>query len=299
MSPRALAPLFVGIALTMAAPAAAQDARHDAARAFADGTKAFDAGDYTRAAQSFESAYALAPHEDALWNAARAWHKALELAKAANLYAQYLQEAPPNAPDRAGATAALRALSAKLGRIEVHVGAGVDQVRIDDAPLRGTSAYVVPGMHVLRASSAKGPIEQQQVVKEGETKSVVLAAAADAPPEPVAPPPPPPPPPPIEQPTHSGWSPLVVWIGGGLTLVLAGVTTWSGLDTVSKLHDFESTPTQDALDDGRGKQTRTNVLIGVTAGVAVLTAAAAIFLVDWKSDTTRVGIGPSGVFGSF
>src|SRR5262249_30884250 len=73
------------------------EARREAARKFGDATRAFDAGDYRRAGEGFEAAYQLAPHEDPLWNGARAWHLAGDLARAANLYARYLREAPPNA----------------------------------------------------------------------------------------------------------------------------------------------------------------------------------------------------------
>jgi hypothetical protein len=303
MSPRSIAACVVGIVLVVASPAAAQsDGRRDAAHAFAEATKAFDAGDYTHAAKTFELAYSLAPHADALWNAARAWHMAGERARAANLYAQYLREVPPNAADRASATSALKGLSAKLGRIDINVGAGVDQIQVDDVPTTARSVYVVPGVHVLRASSPKGPLEQQPVVKEGQVTSVVLATAAE-PVAPAAPPPvvgPPPEPTPDRTPTRHGWSPTVVWIGGGLTLVLAGIATWSGIDTVDALHEWERAPTQSGLDDGKGKQLRTNILIGGAVAAGIFTGAAALWLVDWQSDSVRVGLGvlPGGIAAS-
>lgn len=297
--------LMLGIGVLLSAPLLAHaqqppsaEARREAGREYAEGTRAFDAGDYTRAAQKFESAYALATHEDALWNAARAWHRAGELARAANFYAHYLRDAPPNAADRTSATSELKALSAKLGRIEVHVSSGVEQARLDDAPITAPAVYVVAGTHVIRATSARGPIEQQHAVKEGEVISVVLAppASNDAPV--VAPPPPPPradartsvdrdaaPSSP-----RKGWSPTVVWIGGGLTLVAAGLTTWSALDTLAKLDDFEAAPTQEKLEAGRSKEIRTNVLLGTSIGLAAITGAVALLLVDWRGNEPRTGL---------
>lgn len=297
--------LMLGIALLAAPPLAhaqqpsapSAEARREAGREYAEGTRAFDAGDYTRAAQKFESAYALATHEDALWNAARAWHRAGELARAANFYAHYLRDAPPNAADRTSATSELKTLSAKLGRIEVHVSSGVEQARIDDAPITAPAVYVVAGTHVIRATSARGPIEQQHAVKEGEVISVVLAPPASSGNDPpvVAPAPPPrtdlrts-----VDRDTTSprkGWSPTVVWIGGGLTLVAAGLTTWSAFDTLAKLDDFEAAPTQEKLEDGRSKEIRTNVLLGTSIGLAAITGAIALLLVDWRGSEPRAGL---------
>ena len=101
----------------------------------------------------------------------------------------------------------------------------------------------------------------------------------------------------------------MVWIGGGATLVLAGVTVWSGLDTVAQKNTFEQDPTrQDVLSAGQAAQLRTNLLLAATGGVGLLTAAAAVFLVDWHgrppSETgaaAHLDFGPGSVLvrGSF
>src|ERR1700722_20008120 len=129
-------------AQSTAPPSPTAEARKDAARRYAEGTRAFDARDFTRAGEAFDAAYALAPHPDALWNSARAWHSAGELARAANLYARYLREARRDAPDRPGALAAQKQLASRLGRIEIHPGEGVQNVRVDDVPVEGTVVYV-------------------------------------------------------------------------------------------------------------------------------------------------------------
>jgi hypothetical protein len=283
------------------APAA--DARKQASRKFLEGTRAFDAGDFTSAGEAFDAAYALAPHPDALWNGARAWHKAGELARAANLYARYLREAPHDARDRNEAQAALKLLAPKLARIELQKGEGVSSVSVDGAPVDAPAVYVLPGAHLLRAQGAHGPIEQSQSFRAGDDVSVLLAEPAPAPsierqadtvaPTPAAPAAPPTAPATrvvapardvVAQPApqRSGWSPAVVFVEAGVTLAVAGVTTWSGLETLSTLHSFEANPTQGSLDTGRSEELRTNVLIGASIGLALLTAATAIFLVDWR-----------------
>ena len=69
----------------------------------------------------------------------------------------------------------------------------------------------------------------------------------------------------------------------------------SALDTSSQKDTFDGERTQANLDAGKSKQLRTNVLLAVTGGVAVVTGVFAIFLVDWKGrsgENVKVGVGP-------
>ena len=273
-----------------------EDDRKAAAALFGEGQKAYNAGDFRHAAESFEKAYARAPRLAPLWNAARAWHKAREYARAANLYAKYLKLAPSNAPDRNSATAAMRDLEPRLARLEIHA-ASFESVTVDGAPVEdvddhGTAVvYVTPGAHAVEGTAHGQKAHEKPDVPAGSSSSVVLQLP-DAPVAVVAPVPQPKP-----EPTHSGWSPVVVAVGGGLTAVGLGLTIWSGLDTLAQRQTFESSQTQQNLDDGRSKQLRTNVFFGVTLGVAALTTVAAIFFVDWKGHksstepSAQVGVG--------
>jgi hypothetical protein len=248
-----------------------------------------------------------------LWNAARAWHRAGENARAANLYAQYLREAPPGAPDRNSATTALRTLSAKLGKLEIHAP-GVDDVRVDGRPIDASGVvYVNPGRHVVTGRRGGDALERSESTPAGSVVSVAFDAASSAAPATPSPSPPPSPaptaapapraaaPPSADASTNerpsSGWSPTIVWIGGAITVAAGAVTIWSGLDTLAQRRSFYDEPSQEKLDDGRDKQTRTNILLGATIGVGVLTAAAAIFLVDWKGrpKNVEVGVGPGSI----
>jgi hypothetical protein len=82
-----------------------------------------------------------------------------------------------------------------------------------------------------------------------------------------------------------------------------GLTIWSGTDTLSARDTFDAAMTEENLQSGRAKQTRTNVLLGVTLGVAALTGAAAIFFVDWSGSKggAKVALGFQSVHveGSF
>jgi hypothetical protein len=255
-----------------------------AGQAFTEGQRAYKHGDFRHAAESFEHAYALLPKLPALWNAARAWQEGGEATRAANLYAKYLSLAPPSAPDRDHAIKSLNQLNEKLSRVEIHAsdfkdvqldGATVDG--LDDAPDHTLVVYVNPGAHVVDGTKNGEHSLQKQTVAAGAIVSVVLTMEPKENKEP-----PPPPPEIVADPHSKGLPPWVLLIGGGLTAVSLGVTIWSGLDTQSQKSTFTQTPTQQNLDDGRSKEVRTNVMIGVTAGLAAATGVTAIF-VDWKS----------------
>lgn len=276
-----------------------------AGQAFTEGQRAYKKGDFRHAGESFEKAYLLYPKLPALWNAARAWQEAGELTRAANLYYKYLSLAPPSAPDRDRAIKSLNQLNEKLSRIEVHGGDFTD-VQLDGAPVAGLAdapdhtmaVYVNPGEHVLTGTKNGEHTRQTTTVAAGAVVSVVLVLEEKKQQFP------PPPPVVLETPKSSGLPPWVLLIGGGLTAASLGVTIWSGLDTNSQKSTFDASPTQQNLDDGRSKEVRTNVLIGVTAGLAVLTGVTAAFLVDWKGKpkskeqapetkaAVNVGVGP-------
>jgi hypothetical protein len=278
-------------------PTPPADARAAATRAFEEGERAFRAGDFAGAAASFEAAYRAAPHAAPLWNAARAWHRAGEIPRAANLYARYLREAPPDAPDRDAAGAALAQIAPRLARIDV-VAPDARELRVDDQPLEGASVYVYPGDHVISGAIGDRTVLRTEAIRAGEVRSVALVAepppAAPAAPAatPLAPPAAPPPSaagpgpravtPDAPAPGPSRpLPPAAVIIGAAAAAIGAGVTVWSGLDTLAARDAFDAAPTQDNLDAGRAKQLRTNALLGVTIGLGALTGAAAIWLVDW------------------
>lgn len=74
-------------------------------------------------------------------------------------------------------------------------------------------------------------------------------------------------------------------MGAGLTAVSAGVLLWSGVDTLTARDAYVANPTEAGYNDGVGRETRTNVLIGVTAALGVATAVSAIFFTEWSGRT--------------
>ena len=67
-----------------------------------------------------------------------------------------------------------------------------------------------------------------------------------------------------------------------LTIVASGLTIASGFDTVSKRDAFLDDKTQGRLDDAFSSQTRTNVLLGTSIALGVVTGVIALFFTDWS-----------------
>jgi hypothetical protein len=82
----------------------------------------------------------------------------------------------------------------------------------------------------------------------------------------------------------------VTIIGGVLTAAAGGLTIVSGLDTKKKRDAFPDDRTQENLDQAFASQTRTNVLLGTTIGLGVITGVIALFFTDWDGPkSARVG----------
>ncbi|MDI1443396.1 hypothetical protein [Polyangium sp. 6x1] len=306
--------LFATTAGAGIAPAWAEDHavsaadREAATRAFEEGERAYRAGDFSRAAERFEEAYHKAPHPAPLWNAARSWDKAGEIARAANGYARYLREAPQGAPDRDEAGKALGELAARLGRIEVFAPE-VEDVRVDDQPLEGTSVYVHPGTHVIEGRVRGIEVRRTEELQAGNVRSVALVAegiasapkesthdAPSEPPRPITKAQRPPAKAPPATPAEKPWLVPALVASGAATLVSAGLVVWSGVDTLIARSDYDAAPSWDKLYEGRDKQFRTNVLVGVSLGLGAVTGAlGSLWLMGRSGKDVKVGLGAKGI----
>lgn len=282
------------VACFAASEARADGVRDDAKREFTKGERAFARGEYLSAAEAFEAANRLVPHHSALWNAARARELGGDAAGAANRYAQFLRVAPRSASDRDAATNALARLSKRLGKLTLlgTTPAAVDGVHLD----AGDSLYVTPGLHlIVRESTGNQAAARRELsFAAGEESSLTMDEAT--PPKPAAPPVPPPVlvPRPAESPRSKPLPPWVAFTGAGVTALFAGLTVWSGLDTISARSDYDQNPTSDQWVDGKGLRTRTNVLLSTTIVMGLATVGIAVFLVDWNRGP-KVGLGHDGV----
>ena len=276
-----------------------------AAEAFDKGREAYKAEEYVEAAEQFEKADASAPSSAALELAIRARDKAGELDRAATLLALALKRDPnddnllklvPEIQKRASEK--LFELNASCDQpCDLTVGGKI----VHGAPSTQRTLYVAPGALTVRAGWSDNRNDSKQIQAEagarGEVSFTAPATAAGSsmakePDEPVATDPTTTADPTKDQgpvKASSGLPPALFFVGAGLTLVAGGVTIWSGIDTVSNpgadavkkgcVGQGESCP---LYQEGLSKQTRTNVLIGVTAGLGAVTILVGALATDWS-----------------
>jgi hypothetical protein len=306
--------------IAAAEPPPEQLTKADAARHFDLGMRTFARGDFARAADEFELAYHTLPHADALWNAARSRDRAGQAPRAATLYAKYLRDVRDQTTERGEANARLLVLAQKLAQVNVQ-GDHLRAISVDDQPMEEGIFYVIPGAHVLRATLASNESQQRTVeVRAGDAVSVVFEPAPTAQPRK----------PPADAPSaepvgangapakpaaqdhgQRSWSPRpwLLLVLAGATAVATGLTIASGVDTLSALHRYDAGPTTGNLADGEARQTRTNVGIGVSAGLGALTLAGTIWWASLRPSGTPVsqalrgatlvslGVAPGGLSG--
>ncbi len=260
--------------------------RAKAAQAYDEGTAAYLAGRYELAAHWFERAYRLVPTSAALLQAARAHVKAEQPLRAGNLAWELMETYPADTR----ATNAARQILAPVARanllVRVMCGAPCE-LEVDGAVVRHPSFFVTPEVeHELKAAFEHGEVSTSFRGPAGKTKKVALAAP---PPEPAEAPPP--------IPKWAFFSSL------GATAALGAVTIWSGIDANRGVSAYEAaaqnanspgfntgsspTPAEQAqalLEEGQSKERRTNILIGVTAGMAATTAVLGVFT-NWKGES--------------
>lgn len=259
------------------------DDRAKAAEAYDHGTSAYLSEQYELAAHWFERAYRIVPTSAALLQAVRAHTKAGNSIRAGNLALELRDQYP----DEERAKQVSDTVVARVAPAAVLVHASCEMectLELDGALVRHPSFFVTPDVeHSLKAAYDDGETSTSVQGEPGSTKNVTLTA-------PVAPPSPPVP----------RWAFLSSL---GATVALGAVTVWSGVDANRGVSDYEAaartanspginnggspTPVEQAqslLEEGRQKERRTNILIGVTAGMAVSTAVLGVFT-NWKGES--------------
>lgn len=268
-----------------------QERREAAAAAYDRGTKAYIARDFELAARFYETAFRLAPAAPALIQAVRA-HQQAGNDRRAGTVALALQEEYGVEQMAEHTKQALEQARKKYFRLDVVCENC--QLEVEGSREAFLSVFLEPDEeHSVTAVFEAGKRTKQVEGAAGAQKVLTFMAPGqdEEPEEPVA----------VTGPVNAadtrdtqdaddsaddsssseGWSPAIFWTGVGLTAVAAGVTVWSGLDTQSAADDYKKNPTQEGLDDGQSLEMRTNVLIGVTAALAVGTGIVGIFLTDW------------------
>lgn len=311
---RSLSAWAAGCVLFVLAGIAGAQSPNDGATAaslFDRGVQKFKQAEYAEAADAFLRADESAHSTQALLNAitaGRRGHAHLLVARAAE---RALARADSDAELKRLAREALTEAAAQLAKVElscapaapagpaapaakVSAGAAASAtcaMKIDDGAAAAGSHYLLPGTHRFHAAiEGGGPDEQPLTCNAGATYTVVLRPSA--PPEKTAVPP-------VDTAApiaRGGLPPAVAIISAGVTMVMVGLTVWSGLDTFDakkKLPEGEAPQAQ--IDDVLSRALRTDVLL-IGAGVAgVATAVMSVWFVAWDRPSgakARVVVAP-------
>jgi type II secretory pathway pseudopilin PulG len=301
-----LASLAAGMAPRIAradGPASA-DRLKSAAEEYDRGRRAFLADDYEGAAVHFENAYRDAPRAETLRLAIRARRRAKQLARAAMLAAVAQQQYPDDASTAQLAKETLAEAGPQLHEYVIDCDAdcavAADGRVVSQSDARKHRIFLEPGSHELGVSFKTGDVSKHVDAAKGGKEALAFEAPPPAQPPAVAPVAPVAPPHVTAPPaSHKPFGPLVFIVAAGVTVGVGAATVVSGIDT-------KNNPGTDAVraacagkdascpeyQDGKSKETRTNVLLGVTLGAAVITGVIGVFFTQWSSSPVTVGAGP-------
>ena len=284
--------------------AAAQDARRDAAAAYEEAQRAALRGEHGRAGQLFEMAYRSAPSGAALRSAIRSYHAAGQRTRAARLAFHAVTVHRDDAPTVALAGEVLAELAPALGRIDLECTpactVSLEDGVVDTEARFALSFFVAPGTHEARISwEGRGTVDRVIDVDAGE--AISLEVEAPDPPASVSPPTPSvaaesleesSKPIPTTNVTQDRTLSPVLWVGLGVTVALAGVTTWSVIDNVRDDADYRDAPTPSAQESGRREVRRTWILgaAGAASLAATLIGGLVLGARSERDDAPRAGV---------
>lgn len=251
--------------------------------AYDRGLRLHATGDYAAAAKAFAEADMLVPEAASLEAALEDAMRADDAALVAEML-ERSEKRPVDAGLRKTIEGAKKRFAGRAGKIVVECmdcvvavdGAGAEMLR----PI-----WVKPGAHDVRLQH--GDEKHHEVVEVpggGEVVVRMPGVAAPAPPKPL------PPPPPEER--KGGISPMWFYMALAGTTVAGTFTTLSVIDTLKKHDRFVAdnclggstgphpSGCPERGREGENAQTRTNILLGATALLAVTTATLGIFVVE-------------------
>lgn len=271
-----------------AQPARGQTQESQAAEADKRARAEFAAGDYRAAALSFEKANALAPYPQLRFNAALAWERAGDEARAANGYESALSRGGLDAEREATARRALTVLKERLAYLQIRspIGGVVSIGHMARAAIP-LNTHLAPGEYTIAIEMPGGAKRSEQlVVRAGEVRELSFEESAptvgptprreattrERDPQPRS----------VETGSNRatwGW----VMIGGAVAL--SGAATYTGLRTLQAADDYGASNETDAdiRDEGVRYRTLTNIAIG---GAAVCAGLGVYLLVSGDSNTT-------------
>jgi hypothetical protein len=278
--------------------------------------EAFNRGDFEVAARTFEEAYRLKPHPATQYNAALAWEKAGELARAADAFESALDSAGLDDGRATASRERLAVLKRQLGYLFVTkpIGATATIAHAEAIPIPA-KVHLSPGKYELAVRRNDGTTATKSVsIRAGEAVEVAVEGGGGLDTSPVGSPeeeqPKAPDTPPDENRqqgtcTQCTWG----WVAIGAAVAAAGAGTYFGLKTLSENDKFEDSNREDDTAHDRAVTART--MSNVFFGVAIVSGAVGVvLLLTGKSSTetesaqrkaatrTELHVGPTGVSAS-
>jgi hypothetical protein len=266
---------------------AAENDASEARAAYDSAAAAYDAGDFGAAAERFARADELAPNATALKLALAAAVRAETPILAVNLALRAERRPSPDGDTLRLARAARQQFDARVGLLTVRCADGhVCRVRIGEQRLELDQPFaLLPGKVELTFSEAQASVTR--TVEVVAARSLEMTEPPLAPRAPSGASPSPATTGAVTTPAStyqpSGLSPAVFWSGLVLSGALTGASIASGVDAAHAHDAFLAQRTKDTEERGQAAVERTNVLIGTTVGVAVLSAAIGLLFTKWPS----------------
>jgi hypothetical protein len=268
---------------------------------------AFERKDFAGAAEAFEEAYAFRPHPATKYNAALAWEKAQQPARAADAYEAALNADGLDAKRAEAARSRLSVLKPQLAYVLVEkpIGGTVSVEHAKEVPIPA-HIHLQPGAHTLVIKRSNGTkVEKSLSLKAGTSTPVAVEGdsgelgTALTPPADKKEPEPTPEPPKKDEPSGSCSSCTWGWVMIGGAVVAAGAGTYFGLRTLSANSEFEDSNRTDAEARDRAISSRT--FSNVAFGVAVVAGGVGLYLVltgkpsGPEKTSLRLGVHPTGI----
>jgi hypothetical protein len=283
--------LFEGSLAAQPKPTVSAAERDQAARAYDEGATLFDRAQYAAAAQAFLRADDTLPSSDAVSSALVAARKSDDHLLVVKVAERAIARESVDAKLSAQGRQALLDAARHLARLDLGCEPEPCTITLDQVEVKSGSRYVLPGTHSVSASAPGfAPADERLRLDAGVTYRVLLhpvrPGSTERPSE-IAREAPPPPAPSAALPGDSDrdakkpFSPVVVYTGAAVTAVLAALTIWSGIDTLSAKGDLSDPAPQGEIDDVKSKILRSNLLFGGTLISGALTTYAGFALVDW------------------
>ncbi len=265
---------------------AADGDRQAAGAAYTRGTRAYLAGDYNGAAGWFDTAYRLAPASAALVQSIRSNMRAGHEVRAATLALRVVAHHAGDAEAVREANELLTRLSSLYVRVEVRCAdaRGAEShcaIEVGGVVQEHNLFFIAPNERVeVRARFASGDVHEEVTGSAGATVETTLvepeATRALSHNERQ----------PRSRSTSSGLDPAYFLVAVGATAVAAGFAAWSTYDMFDGVPAYQANPTQARLLDGQSRELRTQVLLGVSAGL-IATSVLLLLFTDWNNESTE------------